>query len=296
MRTSLLIPTLSLLAVSASAQPRFTGGVEETSRPVPGLDRIGVDERLDQQMPLDVPFRDHTGRAVTLRDYVDGERPVFLTFAYHSCPSLCSLVLDATERAAAGQEWTPGVEYQMVTISIDPRDTPEKAAEKRAESLAEIGRPDADWAFLVGTEESIARVTTAAGYRFFYEERQQQYAHPAAAMFLTPQGKMARYLYGLRFEHNDVKLALLEASQGRSISTGERILLYCYTYDQDAQGYVMVAWNVMKIGGGLSALALGAFLFVLWRREKRRGGLLDEGDESSSTARRATVEPKQVEA
>lgn len=281
-----LLPTLLLcLAVPAMGRAqRFTGGVQETSRPVPGLDRIGVDERLDQQMPLDVAFRDHTGRQVTLSEYVDGERPVFLTFAYHSCPSLCSLVLDATERAAVDQEWTPGVEYQMVTISIDPRDTPEKAALKRAESLEAVGREGADWAFLVGDEEAIARVTTAAGYRFFFEERQQQYAHAAAAMFLTPDGKMARYLYGLRFERSDVRMALLEASEGRSISAGERILLYCYTYDEASQGYVLMAWNVMKIGGALCALALFGFLFVLWRREKRRGGLFDERGDPADLA------------
>ena len=291
-----LLPILLvLLAVpTVGAAQRFTGGVQETSRPVPGLDRIGVDERLDQQMPLDVPFRDHTGRAVTLRDYFDGERPVMLTFAYHSCPSLCSLVLDATERAAVAQEWTPGVEYQMVTISIDPRDTPEKAAEKRAASLAEVNRDGSEWAFLVGDQESIARVTTAAGYRYFYDERQQQYAHTAAAMFLTPEGKLARYLYGLRFETSDVRLALLEASEGRSISAGERILLYCYSYDEASQGYVLMAWNVMKIGGALCAFALFAFIFVLWRRERRRGGLFDEGLEGFADAPRAPTDTSKL--
>lgn len=298
-----LLVGVALQAAPAEAQRRLTGGVEGSgARPVPHLDRIGVDERLDQQMPLDAPFRDHEGREVSLRDYVDGERPVLLTFAYHTCPSLCSLVLDAAKNAVKETEWTPGDEYQVVTISIDPDETVQAAGEKRREVLSELGRDGADWHFLVGSQDAIQRVTAAAGYRYFYDEAQEQYAHPAAFMFLTPDGKLARYLYGLRMDRSDVRLALLEASEGRSISTGERILLYCYAYDPEANSYTLMAWNVMKIGGGLTALAMGFFLFVLWRRERRRGGLLENdsdvpterGDPSSGSA--SLREPKQVEA
>ncbi|MBX3248792.1 MAG: SCO family protein [Myxococcales bacterium] len=295
--------TLTLAAVSSAGAQRGVREEGRAVRPVPNLDRIGVDERLDQQMPRDAAFRDHEGRPVTLGDYLDGERPVLLTFAYHSCPSLCSLVLEATRNVAKEQQWTPGREYQMVTISIDPRDTPEKAAEKRRESLAQLGREGADWHFLVGDEEAIRRVTVAAGYRYFYDEVEDQYAHAAVAMFLTPSGKLARYIYGLRFDPSDVRLALLEASQGRSISAGERILLYCYTYDQERQGYVLFASNVMKLGGLATMLFLGTFLFILWRREKRRGGLFDEAaprtpprSPDSRVADSVPAPPKQVEA
>ncbi len=260
---------------------------------VPGIDQIDVEEQLDQQLPLDLPFTDHTGRSVTLRDYFDGERPVMLTFAYHSCPSLCSLVLDATEQGASAVQWTAGQEYQMVTISIDPRDTPERAAEKRAEMMEKYGRDNAEWAFLVGEDEAIEAITDAAGYRYFYNAAQEQYAHPAAVMFTTPDGKMARYLYGLRLEANDVRFALLEASEGRSVSTTERILLYCYAYDPNANGYALVAVNVMKLGGGLTVLLLGGFLFFMWRRERRTGGA-NRTSNTDSSARSSA--PKQAEA
>lgn len=264
---------------------------------VPGLENVDVEEHLDEAIPLDVEFTDHEGRKVTLRDYFDGERPVVLTFAYHTCPTLCSLVLDATRRGLTTQDWTAGQEYQVVTISIDPEETVEAAATKRDETIAayragegavltefengENGealardavvteRGDVEWHFLVGSEESIEAVTSATGYSYFYDEFRKQYAHPAAVMFLTPDGKLARYLYGLRLEHNDVRLALLEASEGRSISTGERFLLYCYAYDGEQSGYVLVAMNIMKIGGALTVLIVGAFLIFFWRRERKR--------------------------
>ena len=266
---------------------------------VPGLENVDVTERLDEAMPLDVELTDHTGRKVTLRDYFDGERPVVLTFAYHTCPTLCSLVLDATRRGLTTQDWTAGQEYQVLTISIDPEETVEAAAQKREETirayrngddavLTEIEngagealardavvaeRGEVEWHFLVGDESAIETLTEAAGYRYFYDEFRKQYAHPAAVMFLTPDGKMARYLYGLRLEHNDVRLALLEATEGRSITSGERFLLYCYAYDGEQSGYVLVAQNIMKIGGALTVLVVGAFLFFFWRRERKSARL-----------------------
>ncbi len=270
MRNSL--PTLMLFALalpaSAGAQ-RFQEN--QPTREVPGLDRVGVDEHLDEPLPLDTEFTDSDGKTVRLGDFFDGERPVLLTFSYHSCPTLCSMVLDATVNAAKEQDWTVGDEYVAVNVSIDPRDTPAKAAEKRREILGKYGRRDGgEWHFLVGSAEASAAVARAAGFRYFYDERVQQYAHPATLMLLTPQGKLARYLYGLRFEPNDVRFGLLEAAQGKSITTTEQILLYCYTYDPDEQSYVPVAMNIMKLGGALTVLILGSFLFLFWRRERRR--------------------------
>lgn len=283
---------------------------------VPGIENVDVEEHLDEAIPLDVEFTDHRGEKVTLRDYFDGERPVVLTFAYHTCPTLCSLVLDATRRGLTTQDWTAGQEYQVVTISIDPEETVEAAAAKRRETIAAyragadavlteienaadgetiardavvIERGEVEWHFLVGSEESIETVTEAAGYRYFYDEFRKQYAHPAAVMFLTPDGKLARYLYGLRLEHNDVRLALLESSEGRSISTGERFLLYCYAYDGEQSGYVLVAMNIMKIGGALTVLIVGAFLIFFWRRERKNAA-------RHSSEQRSHRELKQVEA
>lgn len=235
------------------------------------LDRVRVDEKLERQLPLDLGFRDHTGRRVTLRQYFDGERPVLLTFAYYRCPVLCSMVLNATANGAKAIPWTAGDEYDIVTISIDPTDTPESAAEKRAEILRTYGKGDGTgWHFLVGDEVAIRRATEAAGFHYAYDERQREYAHPAVMMLLTPSGRFARYLYGLAFEPSDIRLGLLEASQGRSISTVERVLIYCYRFDEAKGGYAVVANRIMQIGGSATALILGAFLFVLWRRELRR--------------------------
>ncbi len=270
---AILVP----FGTEAFAQHRILGATGQPASEVPGLAALDVEEHLDEPLPLDLEFTDHEGKQVHLRDYFDGVRPVMLTFAYHSCPSMCSLVLDAASQTAKQladeMNLRMGVDYQMLTISIDPRDTPASASAKRTEMLGKYGHADGDWDFLVGTEEAIEAATDAAGFGFFYNPRQEQYAHAAASMFLTPNGKFARYLYGLRFPPNDARFALLEAMEGRSIGTVNRLLLFCYVYDPNQSEYVLVAWNVMKIGGGLTALLLFAFLFTLWRRERRRGGI-----------------------
>jgi protein SCO1 len=248
----------------------LAGGKVQPVQEVPHLDDIGVDEQLEQAMPLDLTFTDHRGRQVRLRDYVDGERPVLLTFAYYTCPVLCSMVLDATTRGITPLDWTAGDEYEVVTISIDPRDTPQDAAKKRAEVVEGYGRSDDGWHFLVGSADNIRKATEAAGFRYFYMEDEGQYAHPAVLMFLTPEGKLARYLYGLSYPPNDVRMALLEASKGRSISTVEKVIMYCYQYDPNSKGYALVAFRVMQIGGGLTAAVLALFLVLLWRRDMRR--------------------------
>lgn len=263
---------------------------------VPNLHLIDVDEKLGDQLPLDLEFLDHTGREVRLGDYFDGERPVLLTFAYHSCPTLCSLVLDATIGGVQSLDWRAGQEYQMVTISIDPRDTVEAAAQKRSEILERLGHDNVEWHFLVtDDEDTIKEAADAAGYRYFYNSAQEQYAHPAAILTLTPNGHFARYLYGLQLNPSDVRLGLLEASEGRSISTTDRFLLYCYAYDPAAQTYGLMAKRVMALGGGLTVLVLGAFLTVLWRRERRRKSGLTQAPPKQSS-RSASTAAQQVEA
>ncbi|MEO0326618.1 MAG: hypothetical protein AAF447_26970, partial [Myxococcota bacterium] len=194
---------------------------------------------------------------------------------------------------------------------IDPEDTVERAAAKRREMLAAYGRDEAEegWHFLVGDRDAITDATEAAGYRYFYNQNQQQYMHPAAIMFMTPEGRFARYLYGIYFEPEDARFALLEASEGRSITTTERFLLYCYAYDPDANAYTLVAMRVMKAGGALTILVLGGFLTLLWRRDRRRtraqemaldGRSSSEGSAASDLPhdrfRSATAEPAKAEA
>jgi len=242
------------------------------------LDRIGVDEHLGEALPLDVSLTDEEGHPTTLGAILAEApgKPVAFTFAYHSCPVLCSMVLEGTVDGLAEIPWTIGEEYVFVNVSIDPEDTPAAAAKRRARLVDSYGR-NADgsgWHFLTGSEDAIERLTKATGFRYFYNASADQYAHPAVVMLLSPEGRIARYLYGLTLNPGDLRVGLLEASKGRSISTIEQVVLYCYQYDPEAGGYVLVATQVMKVGGALTALALGGVLAVLWRRElgSRRGG------------------------
>lgn len=236
------------------------------------LQHVGVTEHLDGPLPLDTPFVDHTGKAVTLRSVFDGKRPVVLQFAYHTCPVVCGMITQNLAAGLQGVNWTIGDQYEVVTISIDPNESLEKTDAKRRGILAGYGRGlDANKSdgrhFLKGSQASIDAVTKAAGFEYQYDERQQQWGHPSVVFIAKPDGTLARYLYGLEFPANDLKLGLLEASEGRSISTVEQIILYCYHYDPQGGKYVLVATRVMQVGGGLTALVLFGILGMFWARE-----------------------------
>ena len=256
----------------------FASSHRTASAQVAGMPRelahVGVTEHLDGPLPLDTPFRDHTGKAVKLRDYYDGKRPVVLVFAYHSCPVLCGMVLNNAAAGLRGIGWSVGKEYDVVTISIDPEESLEKTAAKRASILYEYGasrgHDGKGWHFLVGDKESIAKVAAAAGFEFQYDVDQKQWGHPSVVMITKPDGRMARYLYGLEFPATDLKIGLLEASEGRSISTIEQLILYCYHYDPQGGKYVLVARRVMQVGGGAVAIVLFGFLGLFWGRELRK--------------------------
>lgn len=236
------------------------------------LRSVKVDEQLDAQVPLDATFHDQDGKPVRLGDLVNGQRPTLLTFAYFNCPVLCSLILNSAVSSLAKIPWTIGREFDVVTISIDPRETAARAQTKRDSLLAQYGRPDAQhgWHFLLGDEAQIARVTDAVGYRFHYDEETKQFAHPGTLILLQPNGHVSRYLYGLEYPPNDLRIGLLEASQGKLVSTVEQVLLFCYRYDAREGKYVIVANRVMRIGGAAVALALGAFLAMFWYRERKK--------------------------
>jgi protein SCO1 len=251
----------------------------------PELLDVGVDEHLDAQVPLDTIFKDETGKVVRFGDYVDGKRPILLVLAYHTCATLCPFVQNGALDGLKGTTWTIGREFQVVTLSISPKDTPAIAAQKKKEMLASYGR-DSDlassgWHFLVGDDQNAHRVADAVGWKYHLDS-QGEYAHPTAIMLLKPNGRVARYLYGIEFPASDVRIGLLEASEGKSISTVERILLYCYHYDPRDRKYSLLATHVMQIGGGLTLLLLGVFVGGMWLRERRRR-------ESSPTPREAFV-------
>lgn len=292
-----IAPVLCLALVAGAADARAQAYRDEAAgmpnTPAPELTGVGLVEHLGGQLPADAAFRDAEGKPVRLGDYFDGKRPTLFVFAYHTCPMLCSLVLDATVRTLNEIEWTVGREFDVVSVSIDPNDTPETATRKRAQVVGNYKRANgstAGWHFLVGDEANIRKVTDAVGFEYRYDARQKQYAHPAAIYLLTPEGKMARYLYGIQYDPKDVRLGLLEATEGRSVTTTERILLYCYHYDPQGKHYSIVALNVMRLGGVVTLAVFGTFLAIMWARERvRRKNRLAAGASAASTPN-STVE------
>ena len=244
-----------------------------TNATPPALVGVDILENLGGALPRDAAFRDTEGKAVRLGDFFDGKRPTLFVFAYHTCPMLCSLVLDATVKSLNEVAWTVGDQFDVVSVSIDPKDTPESATKKRAQVVDSYARAHGStkgWHFLTGEESQIRKVTDAIGFKYQYDPRQKQYAHPAAIYLLTPEGHIARYLYGISYDPGDLRLGLLEATEGRSITTTERILLYCYHYDPQGKKYSLVAMNVMRLGGGVTLVLLGGFLTIMWARERRK--------------------------
>jgi len=234
------------------------------------LQKIGVDEHYGDILPLDLPLLDEDGRSVRLGESFKPGKPVVLTLFYSDCPMLCSLVLTGLQKAIQGVDFKPGIDYRLVSVSIDPRETSDrsKAGRERFSSAFPEGSPVDAWSFFTATDSSIARLTRAVGFRFFYDDNQKQFAHPAVVFILTPDGRISRYLYGIEFKPNDVRLSLLEASQGGIGNTVDKILLYCYHYDPKAGGYVVMADRIMSIGGAITVVILGFIIGRLWMKDK----------------------------
>lgn len=236
------------------------------------LEQVTVEEHLGKTIPLDLPLVDHEGRAVKLGDYFGKGRPVILNLGYYGCPMLCGLVTQGLLKGIKSLDYLPGREFDVVTVTIDPKEDTKLAAEKRASLLEDLGRPGAEkgWSFHTAAEADIERLARSVGFGYRWDEKSEEWAHAAVVVLISPEGKISRYLYGIEFSPKDLKLGLLEASEGKVGSTVDRILLYCFHYDSDSQGYVLFARNVMKLGGVLTLVSLGAFLLVQWRRSGLR--------------------------
>ncbi len=237
---------------------------------VPELQKIDIVEHLGQTIPLDLTFVNDTGDTVKLGDYFHQGKPVIVTLAYYNCPMLCTMVLNGLSDGIRGLSLTPEKDFTVLTISINPSETATLASAKRTrymENLGEKGRNDG-WRFFVGEESQSRALANAIGFQYYYDEERKEYAHAAGAFVITEDGVISRYLYGLEFKERDLKLALLEASEGKIGSTLDRLILYCFHYDPAAKGYVVMAGNVMKLGGLLTLIIVTIFLSIFWARER----------------------------
>jgi len=234
------------------------------------LTEIGLDQKLDAQVPIGLPFKDETGRDVRLGDYF-GKRPVILTLAYYECPMLCTQVLNGLTSALGVLSFTAGEEFEIVTVSFDPRDTPALATAKKATYMERYHRAGAErgWHFLTGNERSIEALTKAVGFRYAYNASIGQYAHVTGIMVLTPEGRLSRYFYGIEYGPRDVRLALIEAA-GHQIGTpADQLLLYCFHYDPKSARYSFAIMRLVRAAGVATVLAMVAGVLVLRRRERR---------------------------
>jgi protein SCO1/2 len=232
---------------------------------------IGFDQHIDQQVPLDTLFMDESGRAVELGDYF-GARPVVMVFAYYDCPMLCTMVINALASALDVLSLEPGKDFEIVTVSFDAHDTPATAAAKKATYIARYKKSGAAaaWHFLTGDQPSIDRLTKAAGFRYGWDQETKQFAHPAGVIVLTPDGRLARYLFGIEYGPRDLRYAIVEASSGKVGSAADSLLLYCYHYDPMTGRYGVAIMRVIRIAATATVLVLGAFIVVMLRSEKRR--------------------------
>jgi protein SCO1 len=251
----------------------------QRTEPLPKeLEGVGVTEHLNEQIPLDLEFTDSDGKPVKLKQFFDGKRPVMLTLNYSNCPMLCSLQLDRLFDAMKRMPWDIGGKFEMVTLSFDPLEIPERARmtkQKYLEIYRRVGAAEG-WHFLTGREENIKKLADAVGFHYRYSPEKRQYFHLAVTFILTPDGRISRYLYGVEYDPQTLRLSLLEAADGKIGSTVDRILLFCYHYDAEQGRYGLAAVRLMQVGGGLMVLVLGCTIFILRRREKTKADKTEE--------------------
>lgn len=256
-----------LLCAGASAQLYH----EPVAKPPQGLDpiltNVGVDQKLNNQVPLEAKFRDENGQPVELKKYFD--KPVILTLVYYTCPMLCSEVLSGTASSLKPVKFDVGKEFNVVTISIDPKDTTGAALGKKKLMVAKYGRHGADqgWHFLTGDKANIDAVANAVGWRYAYDPKSGQYAHASAIMLLTPEGKVSRYFYGIEYSSKDIQFGIMDASQNKIGTLTDQIALYCYHYDPAKGKYGLAIMRLVRLAGLVTIALIGGFIIVAVRRE-----------------------------
>lgn len=260
----------SLPARAQGMHDAAPGGMPSTELP-PILKNVRYEQRLDNQIPLHLAFRDESGKAVRLNDYF-GHKPVVLILAYYRCPMLCSQVLAGATHAFTQLPFRIGQQFNVLTVSFDPKETPAFAASAKETYLRSYGHPEAadGWHFLVGQQPEIAALTQAVGFHYAWDPQTQQYAHATGIVVLTPRGKVAQYFYGIDYPAQDLRLALVQSSQEKIGSLADEVLLYCCKYDPNTGRYTAIIGRVLQIAGAFTLLILGGVLFLLFHLDKKK--------------------------
>jgi protein SCO1/2 len=273
-RAAAFLAALDLLfAAAALAQPMAPAPpdiVRADEKPA-ALKDIGIDQRLDEPLPLDLSFRDEVGRTVLLSDYF-GKRPVILALVYYNCPMLCTQVLNGLVSALRVMSLSAGRDFDVVAVSFDAREKPSDAAAKKNAYLTRYQRPGSDpgWHFLTGDRDAIATLARSVGFRFRYDRERDQFAHASAIFVATPGGRLSRYFYGIEYAPRDLRLALVESSAGRIGNPADQVLLYCFHYDPKTGKYGAVVINIVRLAGAATVAILGVSLVLLSRRQRNR--------------------------
>jgi protein SCO1 len=265
-----ILVTLTALALTV---PAFGQGMSQgmmsppaTMRP-PGLKDVGIQQNLNTQIPADLTFRDENGKTVKLGDYFD-KKPIILSLVYYQCTMLCGEVLNGLDTALRVLKFDVGNQFDVLTVSFDPKDTPEVATIKKAEYLKRYKRSGAEtgWHFLTGQRPAIDALTKAAGFQYQYDPKSEQFAHSTAIMILTPEGKIAQYYYGVEYAPKDLRLGLIQASNHKIGNVVDEVLLYCYHYDPNTGKYGAAIFKILRLSGAATILIMGVFLGILIRR------------------------------
>ena len=263
---SILAMLFVLVVTSVAADQSL---VEPENMPGP-LSQVAIEQRLGQNMPLDAQLFDAAGQTVRLGDFF-GEKPVILAFVYYECPMLCTLIMNGVASSLSVLSLEPGEDFEVVAISIDHEETPELARRAEESTLQRYGKPDteAGWHFLTGDEATVGRLAAAAGFGFEYVPATDEWAHSSAIMVATPEGKLSQYFYGVEYPPKDLRLAMVEASDGAIGSIVDQILLYCYRYDPQIGKYTVMTMRILRVTGALFSVGLILFMWVSFRRDRR---------------------------
>lgn len=270
---ALLVLTLTLVSLPTWGETVANESAEETKKDEGTLEFRGVEiqDKLGAELPLELNFMNEAGEAVRLEDYFNQDKPVLLTMVYYNCPMLCSLVLNGAIEALKELGWTPGVEFESISVSISPVETPELARAKKKNYLKQLGVVGAEkgWHFLTGDQPQIKALAETIGFGYRYDPSTQDYAHGAALFFFSPKGKLTRLLKGIQFDPNDLRMSLVEASEGKIGSIYDQLLLRCFRYEPSSKKYAFYIWGAVRLGGLFTIFGIGLLLLVLWRGERR---------------------------